>query len=224
MAASSTKPSFLVFEAFAQQNRNAVQKMTQIPSTATQILTFWFDAPAHPNSEYGQERRIWFHKDPVFDQQVRENFLSIYEQARRRACDDWLQTPQGTLALAVLLDQFPRNMFRGTPRSFEAGKQALAIAEWAIAHRVDCALIPVERMFLYLPFEHSENLAHQNQAVTLFEALIQNAPELQTTLDYAYRHRDVITQFGRFPHRNAILGRTSTLEEITFLQQPGSSF
>ncbi|MEO1095518.1 MAG: DUF924 family protein [Cyanobacteria bacterium J06638_28] len=198
--------------------------MTQIPSTATQILTFWFDDPANPNSEYGQERRIWFHKDLAFDQQVRENFLSVYEQARRRAHDDWLQTPQGTLALLVLLDQFPRNMFRGTPRSFEAGEQALAVAAWAIAHQVDRALIPVERVFLYLPFEHSEDLAHQNQAVALFEALVQDAPALQSTLNYAYRHRDVIAQFGRFPHRNSILARTSTPEEITFLQQPGSRF
>lgn len=198
--------------------------MTQISPQAAQVLRFWFDDPANPNSEYGQERRIWFHKDPAFDQQVRDQFLTVYEQARRRACDDWLQTSQGTLALSVLLDQFPRNMFRGMPRSFEAGDQALAVAEWAIAHQMDRALIPVERIFLYLPFEHSENLAHQNQAVALFQTLVQEAPKLQSTLDYAYRHRDVITQFGRFPHRNSILERASTPEEITFLKQPGSRF
>ena len=196
-----------------------------LPPAVTKILSFWFGDPAAMGSEYGKERRIWFHKDPTFDQHVRDEYLTCYEQARQGACDDWLQTPHGTLALIVLLDQFPRNLFRGTSRSFEADQQALSVAQSAIAQGYDQSLLlPVERLFLYLPFEHSENLEHQEQSVTLFQALIQIAPELHSTLEYAYRHRDVIARFGRFPHRNDLLGRSSTPAEIEFLQQPGSRF
>ncbi|NEQ42637.1 MAG: DUF924 domain-containing protein [Leptolyngbya sp. SIOISBB] len=191
---------------------------------AQAILTFWFDDPAIPNSEYGRQRKIWFRKDPSFDQQVRDRFLSIYEQARQGTFAPWIEQPRSALALTILLDQFPRNMFRGTAHCFEADSQALATAQAAIAHQHDHALIPVERMFLYLPFEHSENIEHQRQAVSLFEALARSAPELQSTLDYAYRHRDVIAQFGRFPHRNESLGRESTEAEILFLKQPGARF
>jgi len=192
--------------------------------TATKILTFWFDAPDAPNSQYGQQRKVWFRKDPEFDQQIRERFLEPYELARQGHLDNWQQSPRTALALTILLDQFPRNMFRGTPRSFEADGQALQIAQRAIAQHYDQVLLPVERMFFYLPFEHSENLHHQNQAVSHFEQLVRVAPALQPTLDYAYRHQEVIEQFGRFPHRNAILKRPSTPEEVAFLQEPGSRF
>ncbi|NJL85410.1 MAG: DUF924 domain-containing protein [Leptolyngbyaceae cyanobacterium SM1_1_3] len=192
--------------------------------TIARILNFWFGDPAGAESEYGQQRRIWFHKDAEFDQRVRQQFLSAYEQAQQGAYQNWMQTPRGALALTVLLDQFPRNMFRGTPRSFEADAQALLVSQSAIAQECDRAVLPVERMFFYLPFEHSENLAHQNQAVALFEDLTKQAPDLQPTLEYAYRHREVIAQFGRFPHRNAILGRTSTAAESRFLEQAGSRF
>lgn len=191
---------------------------------ATDILLFWFDDPTVPDSEYGQQRQIWFRKDPEFDRQVRERFLKTYEQARQGHYDHWLNQPKNALALTILLDQFPRNMFRGTPKSFEADGQALAVAQRAIAQHHDQVLIPIERMFFYLPWEHSENLQHQQQAVAYFEKLVATAPELQNTLDYAYRHRDVIAQFGRFPHRNDILGRPSTPAEVAFLQEPGSRF
>jgi uncharacterized protein (DUF924 family) len=195
-----------------------------LPTPAIAILNFWFDDPAASDSQYGQQRQVWFKKDPDFDQQVRERFLDTYGQARQGAYQDWADTARGALALIILLDQLPRNMFRGTPKCFESDAQALAIAQGAIAQQYDQALIPVERLFLYLPLEHSENLTHQEQCVALFEALVQDEPELQTTLDYAYRHRDVIARFGRFPHRNEVLGRASTPEEETFLQQPGSRF
>ena len=195
-----------------------------VAAAATQILNFWFDAPATPDSEYGQQRRIWFKKDPVFDRQIREQFAEIYEQARLGNHDHWLATPKEALALTVLLDQFSRNMFRDTPQSFEADDQSLRVAQSAIARHHDQALLPVERMFFYLPFEHSENLDHQNQAVAYFEALVQVAPELHSSLDYAYRHQSVIAKFGRFPHRNLILARTSTPAELDFLAQPGSGF
>lgn len=195
-----------------------------MPEAVAQILNFWFDDPATANSAYGKERRVWFYKDPAFDQRIRDQFMDVYKQARQGIYTEWMQTHRGALALIVLLDQFSRNMFRGTPRSFEADTQALSVAQSAIAHGYDRALMPVERIFLYLPFEHSENLEHQDQAVALFEALIEIAPELLSSLQYAYRHRDVIARFGRFPHRNGILGRTSTPAEIAFLKQPGSRF
>lgn len=195
-----------------------------IPTAAKNILTFWFDEPDVPGSEYGQQRKIWFRKDPQFDQQVRDRFLSTYLQAYRGDLNLWKNAPYSALALTIVLDQFPRNMFRDTARCFEADAQALAIAEAAIANQYDQSLLSVERMFFYLPFEHSESLVHQNRSVSLFEALIESAPELQSTLDYAYRHRDVIAQFGRFPHRNVSLGRQSTPEELAFLSQPGSRF
>ncbi len=192
--------------------------------TVTQILNFWFDDPDRPNTEYGQERRIWFRKNPEFDQTIRDTFLPVYEEARQGQRDEWQQTPHGTLALTILLDQFPRNMFRGSARSFEADKQAIAVAQTGIKRGDDRALLPIQRMFLYLPLEHSENLDHQNQSVALFEQLVMIEPALRSPLEYAYRHRDVIAQFGRFPHRNDVLGRTSTPAELAFLQQPGSRF
>ncbi|MGF1522426.1 MAG: DUF924 family protein [Leptolyngbyaceae cyanobacterium] len=196
----------------------------RLPPDARKILNFWFDDPAVADSEYGQERRIWFHKDPAFDQHVREQFMDNYEQARQGVYDDWLQTARSALALIVLLDQFPRNMFRGTPRSFEADSQALSVAQAAIARGYDRSLMPVERIFLYLPFEHSENLKHQDQSVAFFKSLIHAAPELQSSLEYAHRHHDVVARFGRFPHRKTILGRTSTPAEIEFLKQRGARF
>lgn len=197
---------------------------TMATAAATQILNFWFDVPAATDSEYGQQRRLWFHKDPKFDHQIRDKFAEIYQQARQENCASWLANPKTALALTVLLDQLPRNMFRGTPQSFEADTQALHVAQSALARQHDQALLPVERMFFYLPFEHSENLTHQDQAVAYFEALVQVAPELRSSLDYAYRHRSVIAEFGRFPHRNSILSRTSTPAELDFLAQPGSGF
>lgn len=150
--------------------------------------------------------------------------MDSYEAAHRGDCTHWMQSLHGALALVILLDQFPRNMFRGIPRSFEADAQALQIAQTAIARWETLELLPVKRMFLYYPFMHSENLAHQHQAVAFFKALTDIAPELASALEYAYRHRDIIAKFGRFPHRNAILGRPSTPAEQAFLKQPGSGF
>jgi uncharacterized protein (DUF924 family) len=204
---------------------NSPDQVTQDnQAIATVILNFWFGDPTLADSPYGQQRPCWFCKDVAFDAAIHDRFLTTYQAARRGTYDHWRQTPQGALALVILLDQLPRNMFRGTAESFASDKQALETAQWAISQSYDQTLIPVERMFLYLPLEHSENLTHQTQCVALFEALVQIAPELQSTLDYAYRHQDVIAQFGRFPHRNTLLGRESTPAELAFLGQPGSRF
>lgn len=190
----------------------------------TAILTFWFGDPRDPQSDYGQQRKAWFQKDLAFDAQIRQRFLTDYERAVAGECDRWADTPHGTLALILVFDQFPRNLFRSDPQSFATDPQALALARHAVDQGWDRALLPVERLFIYLPFEHSETLADQHQSVALFEGLVQTAPELESTLDYAYRHREVIARFGRFPHRNDVLARATTPAEAEFLTQPGSRF
>lgn len=188
------------------------------------ILNFWFGVPGKTPSEYGQLRQVWFKKDPAFDEIIRTRFQEHYERAAADQLAHWRQAPKSCLALILLLDQFPRNMFRNDPRSFATDTQALAAAQGAIAQAFDQQLLLVERLFLYLPFEHSENLDHQNQCVNWISQLADQHPGMESTLEYAVRHRDVIARFGRFPHRNKILGRATTPEEAEFLNQRGSRF
>jgi len=190
-------------------------------SQANQILDFWFGKP--DEADYGKPRKVWFTKNPEFDQEVRSRFLIDYQQAAAGHLDDWKASPLGCLALIILLDQFPRNMFRGQPQTFATDPQALAYAHHTVAQGFDKELLPIQRCFVYLPFEHSENLAHQRQAIELFSTL-KDYPECASGVDYAHRHLKVIERFGRFPHRNEILGRETTPEEAEFLKQPGSSF
>jgi uncharacterized protein (DUF924 family) len=181
------------------------------------VLTFWFGERA----EYGKRHKRWFEKDAAFDAEVKRRFLPLYEElAENRA---WLDPARACLARIIVLDQFPRNMFRGTPRAFARDAAALGSARHALAMRYDAGLLPVERMFVYLPFQHSELLADQERACALCEPLGGFA-ETSDVPRYAAAHRDIVRRFGRFPHRNAILGRTSTPEELEFLRQPGSSF
>jgi uncharacterized protein (DUF924 family) len=190
-------------------------------SQANQILDFWFGKP--DEADYGKPRKVWFTKNPEFDQEVRSRFLINYQQAAAGHLDDWKASPLGCLALIILLDQFPRNMFRGQPQAFATDPQSLAYAHHTVTQGFDKELLPIQRCFVYLPFEHSENLAHQRQAIELFSTL-KDYPECASGVDYAHRHFKVIERFGRFPHRNEILGRETTLEEAEFLKQPGSSF
>lgn len=182
-----------------------------------QILDFWFGAPG--SDAYGTPREAWFKPDEAFDAGIRQRFETALGEAAVGAHDGLLDTPEGALALTILLDQFPRNIYRGTPRAFTFDPQALAAARRALEAGHDQAVAPFQRTFLYLPFEHSESLADQERSVALFTALGD-----ENALDYAIRHRDIIVRFGRFPHRNAILERESTPEETTFLDQPNSSF
>jgi uncharacterized protein (DUF924 family) len=188
--------------------------------TAT-ILDFWFGAPDDP--EFGRPRKAWFTNDPAFDDEMRRRFLADYEKAARGELDALRSSAEGCLALCILLDQFPRNAFRGDPRAFATDAQAVAVAEHAIAQGFDRQLLPVQRWFLYLPYEHSEDLAHQRRAVELFGA-VSEAMHDPEPVEWAVKHLRVIERFGRFPHRNAVLGRTSTPEEIEFLKGPDSSF
>lgn len=184
------------------------------------VLTFWF---GDPTGAITQRRKEWFQKDPEFDQCIRDRFLATYEQAAAGQCDRWATTAPGALALILVLDQFPRNLFRQQPQAFATDAKALAVAQAAIAQGWDQDLLPLPRCFVYMPLMHSEARAIQAQAVQLFQPLTA-IPATEDYYTYALRHQAVIEQFGRFPHRNAILGRPSTPAEVAFLQQPGSSF
>lgn len=188
----------------------------------TDILDFWF-LPAN-DAGHGQPRMVWFRKDAAFDEQIRARFLPAVECALAGELNEWAESPQGALALLILLDQFPRNLFRGSARSFAGDAQALHIAGAAIAQGWDRAMNSVERAFVYLPFEHSESLADQERALALFESLTKDDAGTDSYLDYARRHHEVIVRFGRFPHRNAALGRASTPAEEAYLALPGSGF
>ena len=191
-------------------------------SRAEAILTFWFGKP-QDNQAYCEERlRLWFGRDPQFDQEIRDRFTNDYQLAAERRLMDWQETPRSALALVILLDQFPRNMFRADPRAFATDPLAREVATLLVQTGADRQLLPVERMFVYLPFMHSENLTHQQQSVALFQQLAQERSYLDS-LSYALGHKETIERFGRFPHRNATLGRPSTAEEREFLQQLESS-
>jgi uncharacterized protein (DUF924 family) len=193
-------------------------------ATLADVLQFWFGTPFSEEASYGKRRKLWFGKSDQTDQIIRDRFLALHAQAVAGTLDDWEESPQGCLALLVLLDQFSRHLFRGQARAFAADAKALALAKRTIAQGWDQQLDPLQRIFVYLPLEHSENLADQQRSVELFQALQQTDPSLADVCDYALRHQAVIVQFGRFPHRNAILGRESTPAELAFLEQPGSSF
>ena len=186
-----------------------------------EVLDFWFGRSNSP--EFGKVQDKWFKKDVDFDTEVRSNFLGQYELAASGKLDSWQESPDNCLALILLLDQFPRNMFRETPQAFATDSKALAAAEYAVNHNFDSQLLTVQKWFIYLPFEHSENLEHQQNSVELFSRL-QSEPDSQSVIDYAIRHLEIIERFGRFPHRNQILGRETTLEETEFLKLPGSGF
>lgn len=186
-----------------------------------EMIDFWFGAPGSQTE--GKRRKEWFQKDPEFDRQIQARFLSLYQQGASGDLNSWQDSPRGCLSLILLFDQFPRNMFRGQPQAFATDLKALGVAQRAIAQGFDQALPPVQRQFCYFPFEHSENLAHQHQAVELFASLKDN-PETADSYPYALRHLAIIEQFGRFPHRNILLGRQTTPAEAEFLTQPGSSF
>lgn len=182
-------------------------ELTRALPSMGDVLAFWFADPQR-----------WWKKDAAFDAEIRDRFSKLHDAVERDECEDWLDTPRGTLAYVVVLDQFSRNMFRGSARMYEGDARALAVARRAIDRGIDGSLSRDERMFLYMPFMHSEDVADQERCVALFGA------GLQEMLRYAEAHRDIIRRFGRFPHRNALLGRQSTAEELEFLKQPGSSF
>jgi len=174
------------------------------------VIDFWF-------WELGRER--WFRKDPAIDARIRQRFLLLYEVLSTWPAADALMSPERALATVIVLDQLPRNMFRGSPQAFATDALALKVARAAVEKGLDRALTPEQRSFLYMPFEHSEDAGDQARAVALISGL--GDPEFTR---FAIAHKNIIQRFGRFPHRNAVLGRPSTPAERAFLKEPGSAF
>jgi uncharacterized protein (DUF924 family) len=168
-----------------------------------EINEFWFSERVRP---------LWFRSTPEFDTQLRERFLATWQAATAGELDGWRDCAEGALALVIVLDQFPLNMFRGEARSFSTEQRAREVAAEAVARGFDQELDKSRLAFLYLPFMHSEDPADQERSVALFEAA-----GLQDNLHFAHHHRELIRRFGRFPHRNAILGRESSAEELEYL-------
>jgi len=192
-----------------------------VPSRAEEVLDFWFGREGDPG--YGEFREAWFRKDPEFDAEVTSRFADLYEQAASGGLDGWREEAASCLALVIVLDQFPRNMFRGDGRTHATDGKALEVSRYAVDNALDRELPAFQRMFLYMPFMHGEDIEDQRRSVELFERLA-NEPGGPDVVSYAVAHRDIVERFGRFPHRNAILGRQTTPEEAVFLTTEGSSF
>jgi uncharacterized protein (DUF924 family) len=192
-----------------------------VPSRAEEVLDFWFGHEGDP--EYGRFRDEWFRKDPAFDAGVTQRFTDLYEEAAAGELDGWHDEAESCLALVIVLDQFPRNMFRGDGRTHAQDGRALETARYAVEHALDRELPAFQRMFLYMPFMHSESVEDQRRSVGLFGDLAAE-PGAPDVVSYAVAHREIVERFGRFPHRNEILGRETTPEEAVFLTTEGSSF
>jgi uncharacterized protein (DUF924 family) len=193
------------------------------------LLEWWFGTFESPNEIAADKGKLWFGKRDSQDLEAQTRFGDWVEQALAGGLTEWAQRPEGWLALVLLLDQLPRMIFRDTPKSFSGDLRAQALVAQGIAADFDRQLRPIQRVFIYLVFEHCENLAVQNEAVSRYIELVAQQPEAERALftdylNYAEKHQQVIARFGRFPHRNAVLGRESTAEELEFLSGPGSRF
>lgn len=189
---------------------------------AQAVLDFWFGRPG--DAHHLQPRDEWFRKDEAFDAAIGARFGTLIGEALRGGLAHWAAQPLGALAQILVLDQFTRNSARGTAGMFAGDARALAAAQALVASGADRTLAGVQRQFVYLPFEHAEDAAMQRESMRLFAQLGDDEPALAGLLEWAHKHAVIIERFGRFPHRNAALGRASTEEEIEFLRQPESSF
>lgn len=188
-----------------------------MPTPLEELLTFWFDST--DPQQMASHKQDWWMKNDAFDQRITKDFSPLFHLAQSGELEEWKKTALGCVGLVLLLDQFPRNMFRGQAEAFDCDPQARALTRHVLSRGFDQTLPIGPRLFLYLPLEHSEDLDDQNQCVELVKSL-----QDEDYLDYAQQHQKIIAKFGRFPHRNDALGRKSTPEEIEFLKQPGSSF
>ena len=196
--------------------------------TPDDVLSFWLGAPAADADSFTKKLRRWFGVDKTLDADIRARFGDDVQRARDGALDEWAQTPRGRLALIILLDQFTRNLHRGTPRAYENDARALALAEAGLDKHDDAELTFEEKMFLYMPLAHSEDVARQERHLALVAAAANAAPPgLEQAYAAATKHAqgylEQIRRFGRFPHRNAILGRTCTQDEMAFLDSPSAN-
>jgi uncharacterized protein (DUF924 family) len=193
------------------------------------ILDFWFGEPNELGCSSPEHRKRWWTKSDAFDESIKSQFLNDYEAIVAGDREAWRNTARGALAYIIVLDQFSRNMFRGTLKMFAADELAREACWEGLDAGFDAELSFDERVFFYLPLEHSEEIADHRQCIDLFNALLDRSPEpleadAKNYLDYAEQHKAIIDQFGRYPHRNETLGRPSTPEEAEFLEEPGSSF
>jgi uncharacterized protein (DUF924 family) len=197
--------------------------------TSESIREFWFGQNPDDALVAQDRSKLWWNKDPAIDTEIRDRFEMYVSKAANGELDDWLNTPVDRLSLVILTDQFPRNIYRNTPQAFAFDSLARDWAKAGIADGSHQLLRPIERIFFYLPLEHSESIADQELSVNLVRELAQSVDRnyrstFESFIDFAIRHRDIIAKFGRFPHRNQILGRESSTAELEFLEQPGSSF
>lgn len=203
--------------------------MSSDNDTATEIHDFWF-ADAFESAEAHMARSgVWFGGGETFDSEIRKRFEELPQYALGGKLDNWLSAPKSAVSLVLVLDQFPRNLFRGNSASFRFDQAACAASTLVISRGFDEMLDPIEAVFLYLPYEHAEDMRHQEHSVELFRALEDRVPDRELErfegyTHYAERHRDIIARFGRFPHRNEVLGRESTREEIDFLSSGDGGF
>ena len=198
-------------------------------ATPEAVLDYWFGAPGTAREIAERQSQLWFGKQSEKDREISERFTPTFIAAITGSLDDWATTPRGRLALVIVLDQFPHHIHRDTPDAFAQDAKALALSLAALATGEDKSLALIERVFLYLPLEHAESIAMQDLSVAQYQQLVDEASAAERALfanflGYAHKHRDVVLRFGRFPHRNDILGRPSTADEIAFLKQPGSRF
>ncbi|NKB76571.1 MAG: DUF924 family protein [Gammaproteobacteria bacterium] len=198
--------------------------------TIDRIIHYWFGDSQSLLEINAEKSGLWWSKDASVDQDITERFEQVTRKVIAGELSDWQNTPRGLLALILCTDQFPRNMYRNTPGAFDCDALALSYVNTLLDAGAENELRVIERVFCYLPFEHSEKMVDQNRAVSLYEALVESGETekekeiIRGYLRFAIKHRDFIQRFGRFPHRNVILGRLSTEEEREFLLQPGSSF
>lgn len=197
---------------------------TQNDPRIQEVLNYWFGDLKTADDYPKEKSRIWFSGGMAIDQEIRDRFGDLVQEAASHKLDEWKKTPRGRLALIILVDQFTRNIFRGTPEAFALDSIAQELTLEGLSLGEDQTLFPVERAFFYLPLEHAENLVLQKLSIAHFNKLAAEAPAFTSNADYAMRHYVIIEKFGHFPHRNAILGRDSTPEEVEFLKGPNSSF
>lgn len=196
--------------------------------TPDDVLQFWLGAPARDHDSFQQKVRRWFSTDKALDTEIRTRFGDAVQRARDGALDEWAKTPRGRLALIILFDQFTRNLYRGTPRAYENDARALALAEAGIDQHLDAGFTFEEKMFLYMPLGHAEDVTRQERHLALVTAAANAAPPgleaaYATATTHARGYLEQIRRFGRFPHRNMVLGRTCTQEEMAFLDPPSTS-
>jgi len=201
-----------------------------MPTAIDDLLGFWLGVPDPPGAAPPQVSARWWKKDDAFDAELRQRFGALHAQAVAGELDTWAASPRGRVALVILLDQLSRNLYRGDARAFAQDARAAALTIAALDAREHEALVPLHAYFLFMPLMHAEDLALQERCVTCFEQGATRVTDsglsalFTSGADFARRHRDIVARFGRFPHRNAVLGRASSAEELEFLKQPGSSF